>query len=240
MPKPYISTSEEGVQLFRSDFLNRFTRVHWAVPMVIYLPVVAVCLYVSFQEDDLALSEEALLFLAGVLTWTFVEYLIHRFLFHYEPRIGWVRRVHYYIHGFHHDYPNETNKLAVPPATSIPLAAAFYYLFRLAFGPFLVMPFFSGFVFGYMCYDTIHYATHHVTMRNTIGLYLKRHHLRHHYVDDEYGFGVTSPLWDFVFGTRPRNRPVSAGTADSTKEQCEVTSNFSSSSAGEHEGAPAC
>lgn len=201
MPRLYISNTEEAVRLFRSDFLNRFTRVHWATPMVLYLPVVIVCLYTTFREGDITLVTGTLLFIGGAFVWTFTEYLIHRFVFHYEPSINLVRRLHYYVHGFHHDYPNELNKLAVPPVTSIPLAIIFYYVFRLVMGPSYLMPFFAGFILGYICYDTIHYAVHHVQMKGRIGLSLKQNHIRHHYLDDGHGFGVSSPLWDHVLGT---------------------------------------
>lgn len=102
-----------------NQFLNRFTRVYWTAPLVIYLPVVVVCIFVSVPDGALTLSTGLLLFLGGTFFWTFAEYMLHRFLFHYEPRSSWATRLHYYIHGFHHDYPNELNKLAVPPATGI-------------------------------------------------------------------------------------------------------------------------
>jgi sterol desaturase/sphingolipid hydroxylase (fatty acid hydroxylase superfamily) len=88
----------------------------------------------------------------------------------------------------------------MPPSVSIPLAVFFYIIFALVFGRFSAA-IWAGLVSGYICYDIIHYATHHFVMKGRIGSWLKQYHLRHHYKDDHAGYGVSSPLWDYVFGT---------------------------------------
>ena len=112
------------------------------------------------------------------------------------------------IHGVHHDYPNDATRLVMPPILSIPLAVIFYLMFRLLFGA-SAPAISAGFAFGYVCYDTIHYATHHFAMKQGVWRWLKHYHLRHHYRDDAAGFGVSTPLWDYVFGTarRENNAP---------------------------------
>jgi dihydroceramide fatty acyl 2-hydroxylase len=100
----------------------------------------------------------------------------------------------------HHDYPNDATRLVMPPSVSIPLAVLFWVLFALIFGHF-APGLSAGFAFGYVCYDSIHYATHHFAMKNRMGLWLKQYHLWHHYKDDQAGYGVSSPLWDYVFRT---------------------------------------
>jgi 4-hydroxysphinganine ceramide fatty acyl 2-hydroxylase len=104
------------------------------------------------------------------------------------------------IHGVHHDYPNDARRLVMPPVVSIPLAFLFYGLFLLIFGS-LTPPVFAGLVFGYVCYDMLHYATHHLAMKRGAWLWLKQYHLRHHFKDDHHGYGISSPLWDYVFRT---------------------------------------
>ena len=89
----------------------------------------------------------------------------------------------------------------MPPVVSGPLAAIFYFLFLVLIGAAFLPAFFAGFLVGYLCYDMIHYATHHAPMKGKTGLLLKHHHMRHHYQTDEYNYGVSSPLWDFVFRT---------------------------------------
>ena len=176
-----------------------FSRVHPVTPLVLYLPVIAYMLYVSVQRD-LSVAAIAALFLLGVLLWTLLEYLIHRYIFHYEPKTGVGKRLHYIIHGVHHDYPNDARRLVMPPSISVPLAFLFYGALLLFFGR-LTPAVFAGLVFGYVCYDMLHYATHHFPMRRGMWLWLKQYHLRHHYKDDHVGFGISSPLWDYVFRT---------------------------------------
>jgi sterol desaturase/sphingolipid hydroxylase (fatty acid hydroxylase superfamily) len=139
-----------------------------------------------------------------MLLWTFAEYWIHRAIFHYEPKSQWGQRLHFLIHGVHHAYPRDSTRLVMPPVVSIPLAILFYALFDWLFGSYQPAVF-AGFVLGYVLYDSIHYATHHLPMRGRIGRFLKAHHMRHHYVDDGKAFGISTPLWDWVFGTYIRS-----------------------------------
>jgi sterol desaturase/sphingolipid hydroxylase (fatty acid hydroxylase superfamily) len=140
-------------------------------------------------------------FVAGLFVWTLTEYLLHRFVFHYEPKTGWGKRLHFLMHGVHHDYPQDSKRLVMPPVISIPLAALFLGLFSLILPAGHVASTFAGFIFGYICYDEIHYATHHAPMKGKLGLWLKHHHVRHHYLDPDRGYGVSTPVWDYVFGT---------------------------------------
>jgi 4-hydroxysphinganine ceramide fatty acyl 2-hydroxylase len=196
----YVSTKNETVRMFESDFMEFFSRVHPATPAVIYLPVVGYMLYISIWHRQLSIVSVSALFLLGILLWTLLEYLIHRYVFHYEPKTRFGKRLHYIIHGVHHDYPNDARRLVMPPSISVPLAFLFYGIFLLIFGR-LTPVVFAGLVFGYLCYDMLHYATHHFPMKRGVWLWLKQYHLRHHYKDDHVGYGISSPLWDYVFGT---------------------------------------
>src|SRR5215471_357509 len=181
-PPLYVSNKNETVRMFRSDFMEFFSRVHPATPLILYLPVVGYMLYVSVWQRQLSISTVAALFLLGILLWTLLEYLIHRYIFH----------------GVHHDYPNDARRLVMPPSISVPLAFFFYGLFLLIFGR-VAPSVFAGLVFGYVCYDMLHYATHHFPMKHGVWLRLKQYHLRHHYRDDQAGYGISSPLWDYIF-----------------------------------------
>lgn len=222
MAKKYVSNKDESVRIFRTDLLEWFSHVHPAVPHVLYIPVVGYALY-SSDAQGLAALRLALLFLAGLILWTLVEYLVHRFAFHTTPeleeevreivsrlapnepalpQIDTLRQKHYFLaHGVHHDFPNDTKRLVMPPSVSIPLAVVFYALFRVSFGPGDGPALFAGFTLGYLIYDTIHYAVHHFSLRGRALLYLKKHHYRHHYQDATRDFGVSSPLWDFMLRT---------------------------------------
>jgi 4-hydroxysphinganine ceramide fatty acyl 2-hydroxylase len=201
--RQYISTKNESVRMFKSGLLEFFSHVHPITPLVLYLPVVAYSLYFAVWREELSLLLIVALFVFGWLIWTLLEYVIHRFVFHYEPKSRAGKVLHFVVHGVHHDYPNDASRLVMPPVVSIPLAIFFYVLFALVFGRFCP-PIMAGLVSGYIFYDSLHYATHHFAMRRGVWLWLKQYHLRHHFQDDHAGYGVSSPLWDYVFRTNRR------------------------------------
>ena len=198
--RAYISRDSDSVRMFDSNFMEFLSRVHPATPFVVYLPLIAGSLYFAVAHMQFSVSSVARLFVLGVAIWTLLEYIIHRYLFHYEPssRIG--KQLHFVVHGVHHDYPNDAKRLVMPPAVSIPLAIVFYGLFFLIFR-YAAPAVWAGFVGGYVCYDGIHYAIHHLPMKAGILNRLKQHHLRHHFHDDHAGYGVSSPFWDYIFRT---------------------------------------
>ncbi len=191
--------------LFKSEFLNFFSRVHPAVPAVVFVPVVVAMELLGVDRGYGALSL-ILLTLAGIGIWTLTEYWLHRLVFHWEPDNAFGRRMHFIIHGIHHDHPNDKMRLVMPPSVSIPLAALFFAAFWLIFGSPAAFPLFGGFIFGYLAYDYTHYYVHHFVPRSDLGKKLREQHMRHHFQDHRFGYGVSSPLWDAVFRTLPRKR----------------------------------
>ena len=122
--------------MFDSDFMEFFSRVHPATPLILYLPVVGFMLYVALWRQGFPVFVVVGFFLLGMLLWTLLEYLIHRYIFHYQPKTRVGKRLHYIIHGVHHDYPNDGRRLVMPPSISVPLAFLFYGMFLLIFGRF--------------------------------------------------------------------------------------------------------
>jgi sterol desaturase/sphingolipid hydroxylase (fatty acid hydroxylase superfamily) len=195
-------------RLFAHDIPEVLSRVHPSVPHILYVPLVIYVLYVAVVSKSLHFSVLIGFFGLGLLCWTLLEYIMHRYAFHYEPRSERGQRISFLLHGIHHAYPTDPKRLVMPPVVSLPLAVVCYGLFFVLLGPRYVLPFFAGIVCGYLCYDTIHYAVHHYSLRtNKLGLWLKHYHYRHHYQDKRYGFGVSSPLWDLVFRTMPPALP---------------------------------
>jgi sterol desaturase/sphingolipid hydroxylase (fatty acid hydroxylase superfamily) len=141
-------------------------------------------------------------FVGGVVLWTLIEYVIHRFAFHIHPTSTLGKKVHFLVHGIHHDYPRDSTRLVMPLLVSVPLALLFFLVFQAVVAPYH-WALFGGFIAGYVAYDSIHYATHHWTMTGKVGRFLKEYHMKHHYVDDHTAYGVSNPLWDYVFGTVP-------------------------------------
>ena len=191
--------------MFASRTLDRLSRVHHLVPPAIFAPAVAVLVVLAGKQEMGAVSIAAWA-LAGYAFWTLSEYWIHRAIFHFEPEEGLGARLHWIIHGVHHDHPNDPRRLVMPPAVSVPLAAAFLGLFVVALGTPRAFAFGAGFLAGYLLYDMVHYHLHHHTARTRIGRMLRELHMRHHFEDDTKGFGISAPYWDRVFGTASRRR----------------------------------
>jgi sterol desaturase/sphingolipid hydroxylase (fatty acid hydroxylase superfamily) len=144
----------------------------------------------------------------GIFLWTLAEYTLHRFLFHFPAKTPWQERISFLAHGVHHASPRDKTRLVMPPVISIPLALVFYGLYYLIFTyvlqiPDWVSPVFAGFILGYVAYDMTHYATHHFSMKKGYFRMVRQQHMHHHFQTPEKRFGVTSPLWDYVFGTMP-------------------------------------
>ncbi len=201
MQKNFVSNKDETVRMFESDFLEAFSRVHPAVPVIVYIPVIIYFLFISIVKFELQFITIFSVFLLGVAVWTLTEYTLHRFIFHYQPKSKIGERIHFIFHGVHHDYPSDSRRLVMPPSVSVPLAILFYFLFEFILGTVLVAPFFVGFILGYLVYDMTHYAIHHYNMHNKFWLAIKNHHMKHHYMDSKKGFGVSSPTWDVIIGT---------------------------------------
>lgn len=198
--KRYVSNRDESARMFNSDILEFFSHVHPSIPAIIYVPVIGYMIYETVKAGRIftfVLSS----FVLGLAVWSFTEYALHRFIFHFVPKTEWGKKIHFMFHGVHHDYPNDSTRLVMPPIISIPLALLFYFLFKNILGDQFLPPFFAGFILGYLAYDLTHYAVHHFSLRGRVSLYLKQQHMRHHYMDPDGNYGVSSPLWDFVFGT---------------------------------------
>ncbi len=217
MERLYVSNKDESVPMFRRRWMDVFSRVHPAVPHLLYVPMVGFFFYLSWRAR-IPVEYVVSLFALGLFLWTFAEYILHRFVFHFHTKTEFGRRVWFIIHGVHHDYPRDSRRLVMPPAVSLPLCALFYGIFRLCFGPEYMFAPFAGFIVGYLSYDTLHFASHHWTLKGRWALYLQHQHLRHHYQDPDRNFGVSSPIWDFVFGTYSRRRKDREEAAEGAAE----------------------
>jgi dihydroceramide fatty acyl 2-hydroxylase len=195
--------------MFDSPWLDRLSRVHPAVPPAIFLPAIAVLIVAALAR--VPASAVVAWLAAGYAFWTLTEYWLHRIVFHFEPDGGIGARLHWIIHGVHHDHPNDPKRLVMPPSVSVPIGALFVLGFWLVLGGGDALAMGAGFLAGYLIYDMTHYALHHATPRGPIGRRLRELHMRHHFQDDTRGFGVSAPYWDWVFRTAPRSRRQEQG-----------------------------
>jgi sterol desaturase/sphingolipid hydroxylase (fatty acid hydroxylase superfamily) len=196
------------IRLFKSDFMEFFTHISPAAVAIFWMPVVVVLLvYGGMQVSGPAFPAYIPLgFLIGVFLWTLAEYCLHRFLFHHKPASPRQERLFFLFHGVHHAQPQVKTRLVMAFPVSIPMAVLFFGIFYLVLAillkaPGWLAPLFSGYLAGYLAYDLTHYAQHHFPMRSGYAKYIKRYHMQHHYKDPSTRFGVSSPLWDWVFHT---------------------------------------
>lgn len=193
----------EPIRLFETPLLERLTKARPTAILCVYVPVVALLLAWSAPALGWAAAAWAVL---GALVWTLFEYGMHRVVFHWPARSRWGRRLVFFMHGCHHADPEDPDRAVMPPAASIPLALACYGVAALLLPAPLRHAAFAGFLIGYLHYDLTHWACHQARMAGPLAG-LKRHHLRHHYAGADGNYGVGSPVWDWVFGSRLRRRP---------------------------------
>jgi sterol desaturase/sphingolipid hydroxylase (fatty acid hydroxylase superfamily) len=187
-------------RIFQSQYLEMLTKTHPLVIWGLYLPVIGYLLYRSYVLLDFTVGYIAMIFLAGMFFWTFFEYLMHRFAFHFISDSPRAQRIIYVMHGNHHEYPRDKERLFMPPVPSLIIASVIFSLQYLILGNNVYM-FFAGFILGYLMYGTMHYAIHAWNPPVKWMKPLWRNHHLHHYKIQEKGFGVSTTIWDRVFGT---------------------------------------
>ncbi|CCH60818.1 hypothetical protein TBLA_0D03180 [Henningerozyma blattae CBS 6284] len=183
------------------NFLEPLTKTAWWVIPVVWLPVVFYHLKVAFHNMNNIFA--TFLFCVGVFVWTLIEYSLHRFLFHMDNRIPdhpMFYVLHFTIHGCHHYLPMDPYRLVMPPTLFLILCTPFYKLVFSVLPLYWAYAGFAGGLFGYVCYDEVHYWLHHSRVPKFMRL-LKKLHLEHHYKNYQLAFGVSNYFWDKVFGT---------------------------------------
>ena len=186
--------------MFETPFIEFFSRIHPLTPFVFWIPTAAILSWWSLSEGMTLGTLVGLAFI-GWLVWSLAEYTLHRYVFHFVGPKPWQRRFHFVFHGVHHDFPQDAERLVMPLGVSIPLGLVFFCAMMGIVGIFYATALFVGFAAGYLSYDGIHYATHHLKARTRVGKFLKRYHMVHHHTGLEGMWGVSQPLWDYVFGS---------------------------------------
>lgn len=187
-------------QLFKNPILEKLSRTHIAVPLTVFFLYAAVLLYWSLTHTQLTAGVTVGMFFLGAISFTWVEYMVHRYIFHMSTYTKWREKFQYTVHGVHHEFPKDRERLAMPPLLSITLATLLLLLFRLVLGD-LTFSFLPGFLVGYAYYLAVHYMVHVYQPPKNFLKILWVNHAVHHYKHGEYIFGVSSPLWDYIYGT---------------------------------------
>jgi len=204
--KEDIKPQNKGTKvLFTNPILEKLSRTHISIPLIIFFLYAGVLLYWSATHASLAPWVTVGMFFLGMLSFTLIEYLVHRYLFHMATYTKVRAKLQYTMHGVHHEFPKDKDRLAMPPLLSITIATILLLIFRVLLGD-LVFSFLPGFLVGYALYLAIHYMVHAYPPPKNFLKALWINHGIHHYKDGDIIFGVSSPLWDYIFGTMKDNR----------------------------------
>jgi sterol desaturase/sphingolipid hydroxylase (fatty acid hydroxylase superfamily) len=187
-------------QLFQNPILERLSRTHIAVPLTIFFVYSTGLLYWSITHTSLSAGTTVGMFVIGFIAFTWIEYMVHRYVFHMGTFTELRERIQYTVHGVHHEFPKDKSRLAMPPLLSITISTVLLLLFRLIMGD-LVFSFLPGMLVGYAYYLSVHYMVHVYQPPKNMFKWLWINHSVHHYKHGEYVFGVSSPFWDYVYGT---------------------------------------
>lgn len=192
-------------QMSSNALIERLTRTHFLTPIILYTSISIISLSYGLIAEKVIWYNAIWLYLLGMFFFSLIEYCIHRFIFHFNAETEKEKSIQYNIHGVHHEYPKDKDRLVMPPVISIFLAAFFYFVFRFTMGN-IHLPFFAGFIEGYCIYLSIHYAVHRFRTPKSFLKILWQHHSVHHYGRNDTAFAVSMPLWDHVFGTMPKTK----------------------------------
>lgn len=199
-----IKNSGQG-QLFNNPYLEFLTKSPPHISATTYICIAAALLYTASVKEVVPSTSRGIIIFAGALFfWTFFEYVFHRYINHIDehfPASELAEKVAYTLHGIHHEYPRDKERLIMPPVPGLLIVGLLYITFRLALGDYVYV-FMPGFMAGYLLYTHVHYSIH----KRKVPSYFKRqykHHALHHYKYPEKAFGVSVTWWDRVFKTMP-------------------------------------
>ncbi|MDY0089966.1 MAG: sterol desaturase family protein [Flavobacteriaceae bacterium] len=195
-----IVYNEGQARLFINKYLEMLTKTNPIVIWGMYIPILSYMIYRAHKVYDISILLIILLFICGMLYWTFFEYIAHRYLFHFVSENPKMKKVSYILHGNHHEYPRDRERLFMPPVPSLILAFTLFWVHYLIFWDYN-WAFFPGFMLGYLLYASMHYAIHAFEPPFKFMKPLWRNHQMHHYRNEQLGFGVSNTFWDRVFGT---------------------------------------
>lgn len=187
-------------KIFDKPWLEKLTRTHVAVPVTIFFLYAGGLLWWSIEHTSIPGGTTAGLFFLGLFIFTWVEYNVHRYLFHIPTTTPARKRFQYMMHGVHHEYPKDKERIAMPPFLSITISTGLLLVLRFILGDYSFSAL-AGFLVGYAAYLSVHYIIHVYPRPKNFMRALWTNHVKHHYKEADIAFGVTTPLWDYIYGT---------------------------------------
>jgi 4-hydroxysphinganine ceramide fatty acyl 2-hydroxylase len=197
-----------SARLFKNPFIEALTHTNPYITFIAYAPLIVLMFVIGVYYYEVPVGRSFGILVFAVFFWTFSEYMLHRYLYHWVNDSKVVQRFHYMMHGAHHEYPKDLTRLFMPPVPGYLMAGLFYVIFLSVFTLLglggNLYPFYAGFMIGYMIYVYTHWAIHRFKRpKNKYG-YIWDHHNIHHFKSPDKAFGVSSPFWDHVFKTMPK------------------------------------
>jgi len=206
MPKVKTNFEHGEAQIFKNPFLESLTKTNPTLNIIVYGLSLLLFSFYAVKYVGVNIYGFLGLFVFGLFFWTFAEYILHRYVFHWVSDSKVVQRFHFIMHGSHHQFPRDKSRLLMPPVPGLIMASLlfgiFYSIFYVLEISDLSFGFFSGFFCGYLMYSFVHRAIH-VKRPPKQFKHIWLHHNIHHYKHPDKAFGVSNTFWDKVFGTMP-------------------------------------
>jgi len=157
---------------------------------------------VLLSQSPLSMAGRFTWLILGMMTWTLLEYILHRWFLHYSASSELGKAALNRLHVFHHHDTKDQSLVCIPPVICAFFAIAIWgLLIFLGAGQNAAALYTSGIAFMMVVYDITHFSVHYMPATNRLLQALKKQHMLHHFSDHSKRFGVTSPLWDRVFRT---------------------------------------
>ncbi|XP_055320321.1 uncharacterized protein LOC129577397 isoform X2 [Sitodiplosis mosellana] len=196
---------DRPLRLFDTTLLEMLTKTPWWLVPTFWIPIIVFLIKIGINDAHSKHNSNGFIvwqLALGIFLWTLLEYSLHRWVFHLDSshQSGTVCTFHFLLHGLHHKVPFDPYRLVFPPFPATILATIIYIPIQVFLhNPKLI---FAGGLFGYLCYDMMHYYIHHGSPSGGHLYYMKRYHYQHHFVHHDKGFGISSSMWDEAFNTR--------------------------------------
>jgi sterol desaturase/sphingolipid hydroxylase (fatty acid hydroxylase superfamily) len=212
MEKSTLSESQSPARIFSNPILEALTKTTPALTVTTYGGAIIGLLVMNHYYSNITEWQTVVTYFTGIFFWTLFEYLAHRYAFHYEGESYLAKRFHYIIHGVHHENPRDKHRIMMPPVPGLLIISLFFAVFYLMLGKYS-FAFTAAWVNGYLFYSYIHYQVHVAKPVRALK-FLWTHHALHHYQQEDKAFGVSSPFWDYVFGTMPAKQQTKGGVVE--------------------------
>ena len=191
-----------AVKQTRRERNEQVDKVQLYKPFIFYTAVVSALQLAVFRGGESSLAGAAALFVVGLLTWGLYEYATHRWVLHREPKAEGFNLPGNLTHLRHHADPNSLQRLNVQLSESVPVCVVYFLAAWGLTGSWQsATHLYTGLIAGYFFYEYLDFQAHHGTSRGRLTRYFRKYHLQHHHYDATVRFGVTSPLFDYIFGT---------------------------------------